>query len=466
MNTPIHQQWSSRLAFILAAMGSAIGLGNIWKFPYITGDNGGGAFVLVYLICIFLIGFPIMVAEILIGRRTRKSPVGAMESLAQESNQSKHWKILGWMGIFAGFIILSYYSVIAGWTLSYIFRALGGVFTNLYQLFGQDTAQYTDAIVKVETSFLGNAEALLAWHTIFMVMTMVVVARGVKSGLETAVTTLMPLLFILMLFMLVYAFNSPGWEKGFHFMFNFRFEDLTWKSILAAMGQAFFTLSLGMGAIMVYGSYLPNKVSIINASFIVAFMDTLIAILAGLVIFPLVFTFGLETNSGPGLVFETLPTAFGQMQMGVLIGGIFFILLLFAAWTSAISLIEPAIAWLVENKGMSRVKASVLSGTITWFVGIATVLSFNLWGHIKYQNQNILDWLGFLTDKVMLPLGGLLIAIFVGWLVSTKITREELGFKDNHLIYILWLLSVRFIAPIAVLIIFIFGILSTFNLIG
>jgi NSS family neurotransmitter:Na+ symporter len=450
----IHGQWSSRLAFILAATGSAVGLGNIWKFPYITGENGGGAFVLVYLICIAVIGIPIMMAEVMLGRRGRQSPINTMRTLAREENASRHWKWLGWAGMLGGFLILSYYSVIAGWALAYVFRVGSGVFTGLTP----------DGVQSIFGGLVGDPERLLAWHTIFMVMTMFVVARGVSHGLEKAVRLLMPALFVLLLILVGYAWNSGGFHQGLEFLFKPDFHRLTGNGVLIAMGHAFFTLSLGMGAIMVYGSYLPDSASIAKTSIAVSLMDTLVAILAGLAIFPIVFANGLEPGVGPGLIFQTLPIAFGHMDYGAFFGMLFFILLVFAAWTSAISLIEPAVAWLVENRRMSRVYASMTAGLATWAFGLLTVMSFNRWSDIKllanvdvFRDSTIFDLLDYLTANIMLPLGGLLIAIFAAWKMSRESSMDELNMGDRFF-YPLWRFLVRYITPIAVIIVFLHAI--------
>jgi NSS family neurotransmitter:Na+ symporter len=444
--TSIHGQWTSRTVFILAATGSAVGLGNIWKFPYITGENGGGTFVLVYLLCIALIGLPIMMAEILLGRRGKQSPINTMTALAKDENRSPGWVWLGWLGVAAGFLILSYYSVIAGWAMSYVFRTGGGMFIGV-------TA---DGANRIFTDLVTDPERLLAWHTIFMVMTMIIVARGVKEGLEKAVTYLMPLLFGLLILMVIYAMTSGYFMEGVEFLFTPG--PIDGKGILIAMGHAFFTLSLGMGAIMVYGSYLSEEYSIVQASILIALADTVVALLAGVAIFPIVFANGLEPGAGPGLIFQTLPIAFGHMQGGTLIGVMFFALLLFAAWTSAISLIEPAVAYLVENKGIKRVYASVWIGLFTWLMGLGTVFSFNIWKDktltipYLFKDLTFFDTLDYLTANIMLPLGGLFIAIFAAWVMSTQSTQEELATYPK--IYFIWRFLVKFITPVAVIIVF------------
>jgi NSS family neurotransmitter:Na+ symporter len=442
----IHGQWSSRAVFILAATGSAVGLGNIWKFPYITGENGGGTFVLVYLLCIAIIGIPIMMAEIMLGRRGKQSPVNTMVALAKEEHRSPVWVWLGWMGVLAGFLILSYYSVIAGWAMSYVFRTAGGMFIGV-------TA---DGVNSIFTDLVSDPERLLAWHTIFMVITMLVVARGVKHGIERAVTYLMPLLFALLVVVVIYSMTTGYFMEGIKFLFSPG--PIDGKGILIAMGHAFFTLSLGMGAIMVYGSYLSDEHSIVQASILIALADTAVALLAGMAIFPIVFANGLEPGAGPGLIFQTLPIAFGHMQGGTLVGVVFFSLLVFAAWTSAISLIEPAVAYMVENKGYNRIYSAVWIGLATWFVGLGTVLSFNLWKErtltipFLFENFTFFDTLDYLTANIMLPLGGLFIAIFAAWVMREKSTREELA--TYPMIYKIWYFLVRYITPVAVIIVF------------
>jgi len=446
IRTSIHGQWSSRMMFVMAATGSAVGLGNIWKFPYITGENGGGAFVLVYLLCIAAIGVPIMMSEIMLGRRGRQSPINTMATLAAEAGRPKIWSMLGWFGVIAGFLILSYYSVIAGWALSYVFRTASGMFEGV-------TADGANSIF---TALVSDPEKLLAWHTLFMIATTFVVARGVKHGLEKAVSYLMPMLFALLIVLVFYSMTTGHFMQGASFLFSPDFSKLTAQSVLTAMGHAFFTLSLGMGAIMVYGSYLPQDTSIAKASILIALADTVVALLAGLVIFPIVFANSLEPGAGPGLIFQTLPIAFGQMEAGVLIGTLFFILLVFAAWTSSISLIEPAVAWLVENHGMNRIYASVFVGMITWFVGLGSMLSFNVWSEHRLFGLNFFDLLDYLTANIMLPLGGLFIVIFAGWLMKTEASKNELNTTKSG--YNVWLILSRYVAPVAVMVVFLSAI--------
>jgi len=456
--TSIHGEWSSRFIFILAATGSAVGLGNIWKFTYITGENGGGAFVIVYLMCILLVGTPVMIAEITLGRRGRQSPINTMHTLAKEFNRSPLWALLGWLGVIAGFLILSYYSVIAGWAVAYIPNLASGIFTSVQHL---PEGQIGNFVGTIFGNMVSDWKYLLIWHTLFIAMTVYVVAHGVQSGLERAVKYMMPALFILLLLLVGYAMNTNKFMAGVEFMFKVDFSKISEKGILIAMGHSFFTLSLGMGAIMAYGSYLPKNASIVHTTLAIVFADTLVAILAGLAIFPIVFSNGLEAGQGPGLVFNTLTVAFGQMPEGTLFGTLFFILLSIAAWTSAISLVEPAVAWLVENRKFSRFSAAISCGIATWLLGFMTIFSFNIWSEVTplsfipvFEGKTWFDIFDFLTANIMLPLGGLFIAIFVGWFMKKHIFAEELGLNQTGIFYRILKELLRFITPIGVTMVF------------
>lgn len=438
----MHGQWSSRWTFILAATGAAVGLGNIWKFPYLTGENGGSAFVLVYILCVGALGIPLMMAEILLGRRGRSTPIRSMQVLAEETNTTQWWQIVGWSGTLAGMLILSYYSVIGGWTLAYIFKSGAGTFSGTSGQFAADTFN----------NFIGSGTTLFFWHTVFMTLTMTVVAGGVKGGLERAIQFLMPTLFLLLLLMVAYSMTTGFFGKGLEFLFTPDFSKLTGASMLTAMGQAFFSLSLGMGTIMIYGSYVPKDTSIASTSIIIGLADTLVALLAGMAIFPIVFANNMEPGSGPGLIFQTLPVAFGNMPGGLAFGSLFFILLLVAAWTSSISLIEPLVTWLIETFGLSRIKASLYSGVTTWLIGLGTVWSFNWWAEFRFFGLTFFDLLDFVTSNLMLPLGGILIALFAGWLMKAESTQSELNIHHPSL-YFAWQALVRYIAPIAVFIV-------------
>ncbi|MBP0048244.1 sodium-dependent transporter [Marinobacterium sp. AK62] len=440
----IHGSWANRWIFILAATGSAVGLGNIWKFPYITGENGGGAFVLVYLVCILMVGIPIMMGEILVGRRARQSPINAVMETAAEAGRSTRWGVIGWLGVLSGFTIFSFYSVVAGWVLHYI----AGMGTGQLVDVGSEEAgqRFTD--------LLASADQMLVWHTVFVLMVVAVVAGGVNKGLERATKVMMPALFLLLLVLLGYSATSGSFAEGWSFLFSFSPEALTWDAVLVALGHSFFTLSLGMGAIMAYGSYMGKKDSIGATVITIGVLDTLVALVAGLAIFPIVFANQLDPGAGPGLMFITLPVAFGQMPGGQVFGFLFFTLVGVAAWTSAISLLEPAAAWVVERFGMRRPAAALVLGIIVWLLGIACLLSFNHWSEIKIFTLSIFDFLDFITANVMLPLGGLLIALYTGWVLNSGMTKDELALGCNKS-YAAWRFVIRFIAPVAVLIIFV-----------
>ena len=360
-----------------------------------------------------------------------------------EASADSRWQYLGWLGVIAGMIILSYYSVIAGWALAYVIKAISGSFMD-------GSVQQIGGLFD---SFVKDPGSQLFWHTTFMILTMLVVVRGVQDGLEKAVRFLMPSLFVLLILLVGYAMNTNAYDQGLSFMFNPDFSKITGDSVLTAMGHAFFTLSLGMGAIMVYGSYLPKNVSIAKTTFLVAGADTVVALLAGIAIFPLVFANGLEPSTGPGLIFQTLPLAFGQMTGGVFFGTLFFVLLVFAALSSSISLIEPAVAWMVENKGFTRLKSCVFLGSVVWFFGLGTVLSFNEWENVTFLGKNIFELLDFLTANLMLPIGGLLIAVFAGWVMRQEHSQDELQLKSTVLYYC-WSALVRYISPVAVFFVF------------
>ena len=431
-----HGAWIGKWTFILAASGSAVGLGNIWGFPYKAGTNGGGAFVLIYLGCILIIGIPIMISEIILGRRAGNSPINAMRLVALDSNRSSSWQIVGWSGIFAGILILSFYSVIAGICLNYIFISAissGSI---------SSPEQFTDVI--------SSPANLIFWHSLFMILTALIVSAGIKDGIGKMVKILMPLLGFLMIFMVVYSIINGDFSKAMSFLFAPDFSNVTSDTLLQAMGQAFFSLSLGMGSIMAYGAYMPKDQKVVSTSFTVASLDTLIAVLAGLAIFPIIFAFNLEPNSGPGLVFVSMLSAFNQMQFGQFIGPLFFILLSVAALSSSISLLEPGVAYLSEENILSRKRSAEIISFFVWILGIGSALSFNIWSDFYLiGDKNFLDSMDFIANQILLPLGGMLIAIFVGWFMKESLIKDELG-SINKFLYLLWRFFVKFIAPVCV----------------
>ena len=431
-----HGAWIGKWTFILAATGSAVGLGNIWGFPYKAGTNGGGAFVLIYLGCILIIGLPIMISEIVIGRKSGNSPINAMKNVALESKKSSMWQVVGWSGIFAGILILSFYSVIAGICLNYIFISA--------------TSSGTISSPDQFSSVISSPVNLIIWHTIFMVMTALIVSAGIKDGIGRMVKILMPMLGFLMIFMVIYSMINGDFTKALSFLFAPDFSDVTSDTLLQAMGQAFFSLSLGMGSIMAYGAYMPKDQQVVSSSFTVASLDTLIAMLAGLAIFPIIFAFNLESNSGPGLVFVSMLSAFNQMQFGQLIGPLFFILLSVAALSSSISLLEPGVAYLSEEGILSRKRSAEIISFFIWVLGIGSVLSFNIWSDVDIiLGKNFLDSMDLIANQILLPLGGMLIAIFVGWFMKESLIKDEIG-NTNNALYLIWRFFVKFVAPLCV----------------
>ena len=445
-----HGTWIGKWTFVLAATGSAVGLGNIWGFPYKAGTEGGGAFVLLYLLCILLIGLPVMVSEILIGRRSGTSPINSMKKAAIESNRSSSWQLVGWTGIIAGVLILSFYSVIAGLCLNYIFLSAA-----------------SSGAVDAQTQFgtvTQSWEGLLLWHSIFMILTLLVVSAGIKSGIERMVKILMPMLGFLLVFMVVYAMLNGAFDKALSFLFSPDFSKVNSGTFLSALGQAFFSLSLGMGSIMAYGAYMPKEQKISSTSLNVASLDTLVAILAGLAIFPILFigyeAFSVQETleqlggekgaSGPGLVFISMASTFNDMQFGKIIGPIFFILLSVAALSSSISILEPGVAYLSEERILSRKKSAIIISALSWFIGIGSVLSFNLWSDVKIiGDYNFLDSMDLIAVKNLQPLGGMLIAIFIGWFMKESLIKDELG-SINPMIYSIWKIFIKFVAPIGI----------------
>jgi neurotransmitter:Na+ symporter, NSS family len=439
-----HGMWSSRWLFVLAAAGSAVGLGNIWKFPYIAGENGGGAFVLIYLVCVGVVGIPIMMAEVMLGREGRQSPINTMRALVRQHHRRPAWVLIGWMGVIAGFLILSYYAVIAGWALYYVGQMGMGTF---------DNAQSSEVAATFD-GFLTSPWRLVLWQTLFMIATVYIISRGVIKGLESAIRWFMPLLFLLLFVLLGYSVTSEGFEQGWHFMFDFNWEDVSGQTVLIAMGQAFFTLSLGMGAIMAYGAYVPSSASIASTVAVIALLDTLVAVAAGLVIFPIVFANGLEPGQGPGLMFVTIPLAFGQMPLGSLFGTLFFMLVSFAAITSAISISEPALAYLVEEYNAKRARVAVSLGVISWILGLGTVFSFNIWADKHIVGQlTFFDFVDYVSQNIMLPLGGMFIALFAAWALPKTVIGNQLGLSKPW-VNVVWKLLCGVVAPLGVLVVF------------
>jgi len=435
------------MTFVLAAAGSAVGLGNIWKFPYMVGESGGAAFVFVYLLCIALIGLPILVSEWLLGRRGQKNPASTMSELARTAKKPRAWAIVGISGIVGAFLILSFYSVIGGWSLYYTVNSVSGAFS------GQDA----DGIGALFNGMLSNPGLLLLGHSVFMLLVIGIVARGVTKGLEGAVRILMPVLALLLVVLIGYGMTTGHFGEALTYMFNPDWSKLTAETVLAALGHAFFTLSLGMGIMMAYGSYLGKEIDLLQTARTVIIMDTVIALGAGLAIFPIVFANNLDVASGPGLIFVTLPLAFGNIDGGLLLGLMFFLLLTFAALTSAISLLEPVVEFIEERTPLSRVMATVVAGVGAWLLGIAALLSFNVWSEPVLFGLGVFDLLDTLTSKIMLPLTGLGAILFTAWCLERSSVEDELGLSATG--KSVWNVIARYVAPAGVIAVFVTGLI-------
>ncbi len=441
--------WSSRFAFLMASVGFAVGLGNIWRFPYITGENGGAAFVLIYMACAFGIGIPILMAELLIGRRGQASPPSAMANVAAQSGKSRHWQWVGGMGLLAAYTIEIVYAVIVGWVLWYLFKAVNTGFVGMDGIAA--SVEYAN--------MLGNNLGMVFWTLIGLAITGMIIYSGVQNGIERAVVIMMPLMFVLLFGLAGYNYFAGGFGEAVEWLFTPDFSKIGPETVLTAIGQAFFSIGVAMGGMMIYGSYLPKSVSITQSVFIVVIADTFVAILAGLVIFPAVFSNGLDPAAGPGLIFQTLPVAFAQMPGGHLFSVLFFLMLAFAGITSMVGLVECVNAWLGDRYQMSRHRSAVLVIGSIAVLSVVSILSYNLLGDMTIGGMNFNALMDYFSTKILLPLGGLLIAVFAGWIVSREATRDELG-SLNALGFQIWYFLIRFVVPPALLIIFVMGVLG------
>ena len=441
--------WGSRLGFILAASGSAVGLGNIWKFPYIVGENGGGAFVLIYLVCIFVIGTPIMLAEFTLGRKTNLNPVGAFHSLKPQSP----FVGIGYMGVLAGFLILSFYGVVGGWTFAYVVKSISG------SVLSFTSPKEAGAFFG---SFIGNTGEMLFYHALFMGVCIAIVLRGVHGGIEKACDILMPTLVFFLILLMIRSLTLDGAMEGVAFYLTPDFSKINANTVLIALGQAFFSLSLGMGCMITYGSYLSEKENLTSSTVYVVMFDTLIALLVGMVIFPAVFAMGLEPTEGPSLVFSVLPTVFTSMPMGQVVSVIFFTLLAIAAITSGISLLEVVVAYFIDQRAWERKKAVLVVGLSIFAFGVPSGLSFGTMADIKPMGMTFFDHVDNIASNYLLPLGGMLTAIFVGWVWGTKRAHEEIETHENSFGFPwaqCWEFLIRYITPVAVGIVFLAKVL-------
>lgn len=479
-------KWSSRAAFIMAAIGSAVGLGNLWRFPYVAGENGGGAFVLFYVVCVLLIGLPVLVAELFIGRRGGMSAVGSVVKIAKAEGRSPLWSLQSWFGMIGAFIILTFYSVIAGWVMAYVVMIGGDLIASI----GRDGAagltagafdgQTAEQVSAKLTELLSNPTRMIIYHALFIGLTVAIVARGLKGGIETAVTVLMPAFFILLLVLLGYALVSGDRAQGIDFLFGVRGEDL-WSGVKdgsvvsAALGQAFFSIGLGSALMATYGAYMRADQDLPRSARLVAIADTGVGIVAGLAIFPIVFALGLNAGQGPVLMFVTLPLAFHGMPVGGLFGLMFFLLAFFAAITSSIALLETSTKWVDEQTKSDRrlVSASIL-GFVIFVIGALNALSqvptvgtngedqstfWNTWtplGDVAiFEGMVLLDFLSATTD-IILPVSGFIASIFAGWVVSSTTAREAIGFKSDKW-FDRWRFLIRWVCPSAIFIVIVYS---------
>jgi len=452
--TAVHESFSTRLGFLLATIGTAVGLGNLWKFPYMLGSNGGGAFVLVYLLAIALIATPVMIGEMLIGKYGRRSAPSSFSLMAKQVGASEKWRYVGWLGIATLFLILSFFSVIAGWSIAYVFKTLSGSFAGLSP----------DEVGQQFNAFLHQPLTLTIWHAVFMALTVFIVARGVKGGIEKAIMIMMPALFAMLLGLVVYGMFTDGFGEALSYLFRPDFSKITPEVALSAFGQAFFSVNVGLGAVLTYAAYLPENTDIVRSSIIVAIGDTLVALLAGLMIFPVVFTYGLDPGQGPGLIFVTLSAAFGSMPGGSIIGAVFFILVFFAALSSSLSMLEVCVSRFSESERYSRGKAAVLAGIVIFFIGFITLGSFNfmedvrLLGFIeRFENMTPFDLLDFSITNVLMPVGAMLYALFIGWFITGDLAREVLQIPDGPVLKF-WRFLMRYVVPLGILAIFVFNL--------
>lgn len=445
--------WGSRIGFILAGAGSAIGLGNIWRFPYIAGENGGAVFVLIYLLCIFFIGFPVMIAELTLGRNTNKNPVGAIKTIAPGSS----WKYVGSLGVLTGFGIFSWYCVVAGWVVGYLYKTAAGHFSNL------ENPSVTEAIYN---NFVSNPWVVIFLTLFFISLTGYVVFRGVKGGIEKCSRILMPLLIVLLILLAIRAITLPGASEGLVFYLNPDFSKININVILAAMGQALFSLSLGMGTMITYGSYLSKKDNIPTSAAWVCTFDTGIAILAGFVILPAVAAMGLEYTEGPGLIFQALPSIFGAMPGGQWFGIGLFLLIGIAALTSTVSILEVPVAYMVDEKKWLRKKAVLVTCSVAFILSVPAALASGaseFLTNLPILGTDFFTVISTLFGPISLAIGSLFIAIFVGWRWTVSKAKEEIKSENvRFAISSLWNVLIKYVAPVTITIVFIYTLWNTF----
>jgi len=448
--------WSSERVFLFAVIGGAVGVGNLWRFPYLAGENGGGTFICIYILCVIILSIPLKMAEVALGKAGRNSPVTSFRKLAENSGHSRKWGWVGWSMGYSQLLILSFYAVIGGWSLKYAILSLQG------QLIGIDTA----GVNEVFNSINDDPFSIGKWHLIFLILTTLIVSRGIKGGLEQAFKKLVPTLLIILIMLVIWAAITADFKSAVNFLFHFDSSKISWSMLLAAVGQAFFSLGVGAGIFMAYGSYVPKGTSVPKTMLITGAMDTFVSLIAGLAIFPFVFAYGLPTAQGPGLFFLTLPLAFGAMPFGYIVSFLLFILVFFAALSSSIGMLEVSISRYKEIWPNSRVKLAITAGFICWLFGILSVLSYNILQDVEplgwislFEGKNIFQSFDYFLGNIVLPLNGLLIAVFCGWVLSYKTAIKYLGFKTTK-IAIIWHIIVKYFVPITLLLVII-GSFST-----
>lgn len=446
--------WSSKLTFVLATAGAAVGLGNLWRFPFITGENGGAAFILIYLVCVFLIGVPIITAEITIGRMGHMSPIGAARAIIKRQKVSRFWMIVGYLSLAVPFFGFTYYSVVAGWSLNYAVEAGLGSF---------------DGFSSQSSGTWFKAFSAKPWHSILLqglviLTTAYVVGRGIKNGIEKAVKIMMPALFIMLVLMMVYGMFSGGFGQAVEFLFTPDFSEITATTFMLALGQAFFSVGVGVGFMMTYGAYLPAAADIPKNAVVIAGVDTLVALLAGLAIFPIVFASGLSPSQGPGLVFITMPVAFGGMAFGSILGAVFFLLLFVAAFTSTIAMLEPIISYMEERFDRARPILAFSAAALVWAVGIFPALSNGVLADIRplefipaLADRDIFGAFDFFVASILIPVNALMISLFAGWVIHVTAFKKEMH-QTPDLLFATWRVLIKFLAPLAVLAITVFGL--------
>lgn len=438
------EKWSSKIGLILAAAGSAVGLGNIWRFPYLTGENGGSAFIIIYLACVILIGVSVMIAEWSLGRRTNLASAGAYKK------HSKSWTFAGTLGVLTAFLILGFYPVVGGWSLAYMFKSVTGLLnsSDIGAEFG---------------NFIGGNFEPLAWMVVYLVINVFIVARGVTQGLEKASVIMMPTLFVLFILVAIRSVTLPGAEAGLAFLFKPDWSSVDGATVLAALGQAFFSLSLGMGIMITYGSYIPKEGEIPRNAVTVVALDTSVALLAGVAIFPALFAFGMEPTAGAGLVFAVVPAIFAEMgTFGPLFSVIFFAALTLAALTSSMSLLEVVVAYLMDEKGMARKSAVAITGVVLTVMNILASLSMGLLSDFKIFGVGFFVFFDYITDKVFLAIGGFLVAVFVGWFMKKEDLKDEITNSGavKFGLFEAWYFAIKFVIPILIAIVAVTGIMS------